>query len=80
MDIEDIVPVKTYQYKDENVTPFVKDLIDSCGAIGPKHIHDDIEETVKENIEYILRKLKCGISMKKNSYIYLLIQNLNVIL
>jgi ELP3 family radical SAM enzyme/protein acetyltransferase len=47
MDIEDIVPVKKYQYTDEIVLLFVKDLINTCGKIGFKCRQKDIEDNVK---------------------------------
>lgn len=47
MDIEDIVPVKTYQYKDSDVTLLVEELIYHIGLPNLNPSHEDITHAVK---------------------------------
>ena len=47
MDIEDILPVKKYQYTDEIVKPFVEELISRSNSIKGKLSNTDIDSLVK---------------------------------
>jgi ELP3 family radical SAM enzyme/protein acetyltransferase len=47
MDIEDIIPVKKYQYTDEVVKPFVEELILTSNSIKGKLSNKDIDNLVK---------------------------------
>ena len=47
MDIEDILPVKKYQYTDDAVKPFVEELITMSNAIKGKLTNKDIDCIVK---------------------------------
>jgi hypothetical protein len=47
MDIEDIIPVKTYQYKDSDVILLVEELIHNIGLLNLKPSHEDITYAVK---------------------------------
>lgn len=44
MEIEDIVPVKSYQYSDDKVKPLVKDLLASVGDPSANPSHEEIHD------------------------------------
>jgi hypothetical protein len=56
MDIEDIIPVKKYQYTDDEVKPFVEELISRSNSIKGKLSNTDIDSLVKNITSFYMKK------------------------
>ena len=48
MDIEDIFPVKKYQYEDEDLVPLVQELVETVGLETMNPSHEELESKMKQ--------------------------------